>query len=426
MMATIRAMNDRKLSRILPILAILFTSLISGCSFQEEERVETEYGRRRGYSHGPSVNGTAVLASIFESAGHNVHSWGTLSPRLNQADCIVWFPDDCSVPDRKSIDWFERWLSEDAGRTLIYVGRDYDAEPYYWDAVKDRVPKEDMSRWRGAKTQANNRTKAARNWRLIADPDLDEFDVLFDSDAISPGDESSDSNETPSVRCAWFVLRKGDIREPSRPLAGSLLKDSVFSGKEKLDAEKLDIRMGHRMEPTYEFDPILSTDEGRTIIAERLDSNRYYGWNHRTILVLNGSFLLNYPLVNHENRKLALRLVERIGESPRQVVFLESKRGGPEIRKDDLQDPEASSIKILTYFPINWIFIHLAAIGILYCFYRWPIFGRPRKLPAETRDDFLAHIEAVGDHLRRGGKRDIAREKLEEYHRRVGESGSGQ
>ncbi len=47
----------------------------------------------------------------------------------NWADCIVWFPDDFQPPSKKVRHWLEQWLSEAAGRTLIYVGRDFDAAP---------------------------------------------------------------------------------------------------------------------------------------------------------------------------------------------------------------------------------------------------------------------------------------------------------
>ena len=95
------------------------------------------------------------------------------------------------------------------------------------------------------------------------------------------------------------------------------------------------------------------------------------------IVVANGSFLLNAMLVNHEHRKLAGKLIDRIGAPKKKVVFLESGPGGPPIFD---RDPAGSSMGLAIFhvWPTNWILMHLAAVGILFCFARWPIFGRPR------------------------------------------------
>ena len=53
------------------------------------------------------------------------------------------------------------------------------------------------------------------------------------------------------------------------------------------------------------------------------------------IVVANGSFLLNLPLVNHEHRKLAGKLIDAVGSPRKTVVFLESYAGGPPIRDKD-------------------------------------------------------------------------------------------
>ena len=113
-------------------IAALCLVLLVGCSSRD---IETQYGRRVG-SEPASVNGTGVLADMFQRAGHAVFTWQSLSPKLSRrADCIVWFPDDICPPDRKTRGWLEHWLEARPGRTLVYVGRDFDAAPGYWDAV---------------------------------------------------------------------------------------------------------------------------------------------------------------------------------------------------------------------------------------------------------------------------------------------------
>ena len=112
------------LSSLSPLLCLLL--LLAGCS----RDIETVYGQREGTEASTSVNGTAVFADMFTLAGHRVSSWHMLSPRLQQkADCIVWFPNDFQPPSDDVRHWFEDWLSDKPDRTLIYVGRDFDAAP---------------------------------------------------------------------------------------------------------------------------------------------------------------------------------------------------------------------------------------------------------------------------------------------------------
>ncbi len=114
------------------ILAVMF---LSGCG----EDIETRFGSRMG----ASVNGTGVLADMLENAGHQVISRSSLSPGLHEtADVIVWFPDDFQPPGRPAIGWLENWLGARAGRTVIYVGRDYDAAPAYWREIQPLPPLE--------------------------------------------------------------------------------------------------------------------------------------------------------------------------------------------------------------------------------------------------------------------------------------------
>ena len=93
--------------RLPPFLLCLLLPL--GCG----KGIDTGYGQRSGTDAALSVNGTAVLAGMFERAGHRVYSRHALSPGLGQrADCIVWFPDDFQPPPEPVREWLEKWLAE--------------------------------------------------------------------------------------------------------------------------------------------------------------------------------------------------------------------------------------------------------------------------------------------------------------------------
>ncbi len=129
------------LSPLSPLLSplLLLLLLTAGCG----PPIDTLYGQRQGLGAAKSVNGTAVLGEMFEKAGHRVFSWGALSPRLQEkADCIVWFPDDFWRPSDEVCEWLDNWLKAKPGRTLIYVGRDFDAAPWYWKHVLPDAPED--------------------------------------------------------------------------------------------------------------------------------------------------------------------------------------------------------------------------------------------------------------------------------------------
>ena len=128
--------------------------LLAGCS----RGIDTVYGQRQGLGASASVNGTAVLGEMFEKAGHRVFSWRVLSPRLQKrADCIVWFPDDFEPPSKEVRKWLEDWLTAKPDRTLIYVGRDFDAAPWYWEHVLPDAPAEQQELVRERLSEAQGR-----------------------------------------------------------------------------------------------------------------------------------------------------------------------------------------------------------------------------------------------------------------------------
>ena len=145
---------------------------------------------------------------------------------------------------------------------------------------------------------------------------------------------------------------------------------------------------------------------------------------NQVIVVTNGSFLLNLPLVNHEHRKLAGRLIAASG-APGKVAFVESGPGGPPVLDEEPDTGLPTGLEALIVWPIGCILMHLAVVGILYCFAGYPIFGRPQELPADSVADFRKHIDAVGELLQRTNEAGYAAERLTQYQQTVrGEAAS--
>jgi hypothetical protein len=339
---------------------------------------------------GPSVNGTAVLADMLVDEGHNVISRTSLSPALEDtADVIIWFPDDFRVPNAQVVQWLENWLTANSGRTVVYVGRDFDAAVEYWKAV---IPSTPPAQAAEAKLR------------------LDDAEIDFSQARASVLD-----GET----CNWFTVKTLKGARPVTTLAGPW---SVG-----VDGKKCNLRLYS----TYQFDPadeVLLTDNRDTLAARR----RFHtpdSWSgsvpqNQLIVVTNGSFLLNLQLVNHEHRKLAAHLMSELPPASR-IVFLESGPGGPPIRETEPVARPPSGLAIFAIWPLGGVLLHLAVLGVLFCFARLPIFGVPRDAPEGSLSDFGKHVNAFGELLHLTHDRSFAQGRIEQYRQASRGEGTG-
>ncbi len=345
-----------------PLLLALACLLAAGC----RQGIDTSYGRGKTSNGSKSINGTGVLQTMFERAGHRVGSRSKLTPRLSErADCIVWFPDDFQPPRMQTRQWFEGWLDTDPGRTLIYVGRDYDAAESYLSKILPGAP--------------------AGQAPLIKKR-LSEAKADFQTSRTAMPIEKN---------CEWFAVDGKNRPRKVRTLTGD------WSGD--IDPAKLEIELNGRLEASP-FAEVLLESEGDVLVSR--------GERDQIIVVVNGSFLLNLPLVNHEHRKLAGKLIDEVGPVPQDVVFIESRAGGPPIYDEDPAARSPTGMEIFSIFPANWILLQLAVAGIIFCFSKVPIFGRPRTLEAEGASDFGLHLSAMAELLQRSGNQTYARTRL--------------
>lgn len=372
------------------LLAALAVACLVPCGCGND--VDTIYGRRKGPGVWASVNGTGVLAKMFQEADHIVFSWMALSPRLRErADCIVWFPDDFQPPKndfgqepREDVrNWLEEWLEEKPGRTLIYVGRDFDAAGWYWRRIEPDAPAD--------------QEKEVRRRRMEAETDF-----------------RGEFRETPdSEDCEWFTVEGKHRPRQVRSLAG---KREWLEG---IDPARLEIELNGRLVPPP-WAEVLLESEGDVLI-----SRQRWPEGSQLIVVTNGSFLVNLALVNHEHRKLAAKLIDEVGPPRQTVVFLESGAGGPPIFDEDPNAGAPTGMKIFHIWPTNWILLHLTVVGILFCFLRFPIFGRPLEPEPERTSDFGKHIEAMGELLERSQDTGYATARLLHYQQQVARPDAG-
>jgi hypothetical protein len=383
------------------LLLIVVGVLLAG---RRDEQLPTTYGRRRGGEAGRSVNGTAVLADMFRARGHTVTTMSRFSPRLDKYEVIVWAPDDFEPPNQEHRQRLEEWLKDGNDRTVVYIGRDYNSAIDYWERMAPTAPPELASE--SLHRQAE--TRAA--W------------------------ESARSQMPSEEYARWFTARRDQKRHRVTDLSGSWAAD--------IDATKTDIRVEGVLEMPSDqvYDLIESPDNFPPPIVEPLlksgDEALVFrlsdpDWKStptgdvgQIIVVNNGSFVLNYPLVNHEHRKLADKLIAECGKGSKKVVFVESLTKGPPILDKEPTGSMPSPLELLKVWPLNAILLHVAVLGIIICLSRSLIFGRPHDLPGDSPSDFGKHVSALGKLLARTKDRNYAQARLAQY-RQVAERRSG-
>jgi hypothetical protein len=345
-----------------PIASTALLGLVlSGCS--------TGYDSRYGSVRGLSLNGTGVLAELFREEGHTVRTAIRLSDELDEwADVIVRFAPYPGPPEKDEAAWYDRWLAKDTGRRIIYVPRDFDAQAEYWSEVLRTLPRDAPQ---SQHDRAEKLKKEAEAPRLTPPWKPREIARAEDWFAVK-----SPKKATGPVVCKTLG---GPWAEGVDPVRASIARDETL----KVDSET-----------------VLLEGDGEPLAIEWTRDNM-----SRVLVVANGSFLLNEPLVNASRRPLSRRVVLWAGPEPRKVAFVE----GHSLVGEATQPPWPP--------PSNWVLGQLLVLGLAGCLARAARLGRPRAEPSKGEDRPAAHPEALGDLLARGGHAGEARAILEDYRR---------
>lgn len=375
--------------RLRPLVGLAFCQLAfclllsTGCSSGNfNQYINDYYGYRSGYGS-DSVNGTGVLAEMFANQGHRVRSATSLYPRVGKADVIVWFSQDWNAPSGEARTWFDNWLrynDEGDPKTLIYVCRDYSAAEMYWTVTKPSAPANQQGEYSKRLTEARTQFNSWRGSAPTTDETID-----------------------------WLTMDRRNTKTKAKRLSGPW---SVG-----VDASKTTIEHRAYLTPAPDASTLLADQQGHPLVSEIVYTPEEWDWrveDSRLLMVENGSFLLNAPLVNKEHRKIAGKLIDHVGSPELDVVFLESGYD-PMILKSDPSDSPPPGWKLFTIWPIGGTLSQLAALGLVFSAAMWPIFGTPRRSERPSLTDFGRHVAALGRLLAATRDRAYAEKQLRTY-----------
>ncbi len=387
-----------RVSHFLTAAIIAFLALTTGCEFG----TDFTYGKAAD----KSVNGVSVFANLLRERGHSVTRKRRLSKRVEKFDTIFWAPDNTTEPPENVIAWLEHWMSTGDPRVLIFVGRSYDGKLPYYHRKFERSKPGDRENWQREYAEILVADREFNfDWNLGAQPaptsywfETEENIRLDESKLDGPWAEEIDPN---GVSLETSTLLKPLANYNDKKL---FPKMTIPSESNESDYDQYEWMQEAFRESELSVTELLTVD-GKPFAFE-VSSNGNPG--QKLIVISNGSFLLNFPLLEPEHQKLASRVADEIVGD---VAVLESSYQWPRIG-GAANDP-ALRWTWIGRAPMNYIVPHFLFWGVLYCFVFYPNFGRPKRIQFHPPKAFRSHVQAVASILTRSKERSWAREIID-------------
>ncbi len=359
--------------------------VLTGCDTRPTT-VDTQYGRLTGAKYRNSLNGTRIFAEMLKSTNKKVDRYGRLTPKIDKYNTIVFFPSDRSAPNQETVDRLETWLRDGWNRTLIYVGRDFDAEIDYWKEMLDHPDESQKAHARRRLAQAmadqdQNRCSTSTAWTVTTSP----YPATLD--------------------CDWFTSTQLSDRSATS-LDGPLAK-GVVDNLSHLPYRTLLTPNPKHLNTTRN----LLTADGNNFAFSTSRDDWYDG---KLIVISNAAFLLNYSMINAQNRTMAGNLIDELPPGG-DVLLLEA---GSNVEVSNTVYESHNRWAWITKPPLKYLIPQFLFWGLLFCFVFFPIFGRPRQLRKKSTTNFNHHISAMSRLLRRTQSPNQISEWIQEYRTR--------
>ncbi|MEZ6136265.1 MAG: hypothetical protein R3C53_15325 [Pirellulaceae bacterium] len=373
-----------------------------------------------------------VHRRMWESTGAKVLTPQKLSPRLDAMDVMVLVGQTYQPPGKRARVWLERWLAAEKGRSLIYFGRDFNADIYYRQQTLAMLEPDKQER--GAQLLAYQRATeiSKRLDELPGDIFCEWFYLNLDQAPATHTEFEDDWAEDISGLAGswptglrlqpprrsmrrekpdWLVNPTSTTLKPATPFvpnAESSVERSQWSKSEYESDEDWDAAF----ENLPRYDVLLSDSEGQPLIFRLTHNRRFPG--SQIIIVNNGAPFLNGSLVEPLHRRVGEKLIEACLPAER-VGLLAFNELGLLISDAAETDPRGAGLEMLLEWPLSGVTLPALLLGIVVCAVLLPILGRPQRLPQRRLSDFGLHVEALGAMLYQSRDLKYAKETIAEY-----------
>lgn len=428
-----------RLSLIVGLLLALV--LIPGCSSQNSR----EFGAV-GSNARTSLNGLGIHKKMWEQAGAKCVTPASLSTRLESVDVIVLVSQTFDPPSLAAREWLEEWLQSEPGRTVIYFGRDFNAELYYFQHLVDSASLADkpLLQLELAKVQVKeiqSRIDASGqsvfcgwfNWdmnqpyRVVSSVDGPWAASLSSADKLDwpirtrlQPPQSEMKNAIPN----WLTTPKKKPALPTGPVIPGINDEDDDDDEGKLvyrskwEAEEIESvdQWNSLYDDLPESEVLLESSQGDALVF-RLTSSERFGQG-QVIVAINGAPFLNATSVKPAYGKVGAMIIDECPNA-NKVALLAYNSSGIQISLIEEIDARGFGLEMLVQWPLSAITIPACILGIVVCISLLPILGRPSELPKRSVSDFGMHIEALGDMIRDTNDEAYARQAVADYFRIV-------
>lgn len=420
-------------SAMLAAMFLIFA--LTGCGGVDS----SDYGSVVYPTKTTSINGLGVFEQLCKQAGSRCIVVNRLSSKLEGVETLILVGDSFHPPAKEARDWIEDWLAGQPGRTVVYFGRDFDAELYYREQTLDQVPAESRQRamidLMSARTQLDTQLfgqipddvfcrwftlrihEPRRDIQQFRGPWADAFagesgswPVRVLLEPPDPADAANKPKWPPPTATTTAPIQFGPGASQQDD-EGPVVFTSHWVPWDIGDDETWESEWEKAPEPEV----MLSGADGTPLVT-RLTSERYPG--SQILTVVNGAPFLNGTLVEPHFRKIARRIIADL-QPAKRIALLPFSEYGILVSLLDEDEDEVAGLSVLTTWPMNIIMAHLAFLGVLICLALFPILGRPQKLRPPSLADFGQHAESLGQMLQRTGDVNFALNAVADYHRTV-------
>lgn len=337
-----------------------------------------------------SVNGFAIFRSLLEQRGCRIDTTSLLTPQLDNHDVLIWLHNSDRLPQPAAFERVQQWMNSRQG-LVVFIGNDHNAKPEFVEEV-----------YRNSNLQDRQWARVVSRMQMSREPLKLQRQEMGLAPTISPNDHRRFS----SGSCSWFRVK----RAPDG-FVGFWTQETLPKGELPVDSGE-SIRVVNYLAPTIPHETLAWCTNGEESLPLiwKDQSNRYSG---ELLVVSSASFLTNYGATQPSNHDLLTLVANEIGGS-RDVQVLQSGPGEVPLSST----PEDRMVKTWSWMehgPFPIAVLHVLALAVVFCFARFPVFGRAKKIRFQPRNDFGLHLEEIGRLLRRSRQEDFARQTIQHY-----------